>query len=424
MTELSWRGLLYDKTPGIENYIKEGPIILYIGFDPTADSLHIGNLIAIIVLFHFQKYGHKVLIIIGGVTAQIGDPSYRTKKRNIIYKTTLYNNIQYIEKQINDLFQNHEQSFKILNNHDWLNKISFFDFLMNIGRFITVNYMIAKESVKTRLINTITDGISFTEFTYQLFQGYDFLYLNEKYNCSLQIGGSDQWGNITTGIELIKRKTGKNVYGLTFPLITNSNGIKFGKTTNMQNIWLNSIKTKPYDFYQFWMNISDQQAEKLIKMYTLLPKYEIEEIIKMHKHDPSKRMIQQTLAKEVTILVHGKNKYQKISYISNKFFHDDMINILSKIDDQKFLSLFSDSPYCKINIAEIKNKISIIDLLVEKMKLFHSKNEARRALHENSILLNKKYINDKFMISIQDLIANRYMLLQYGKKRYFIIQVC
>lgn len=424
ISELSWRGLLYDKTPGIDEYIKKGPIILYIGFDPTADSLHIGNLIAIFVLFHFQLYGHKILIIIGGGTVKIGDPSYRDNKRNILNEKNIYKNIKGIKNQINFFFRERNNSIELLNNNDWLKNISFFDFLINIGRFITVNYMISKESVKTRLKNTNYDGMSFTEFNYQLFQGYDFLYLNEKKNCSIQIGGSDQWGNITTGIELIKRKTGKNVYGLTFPLITNSNGVKFGKTEKGNNIWLDSLKTKPYNFYQFWINISDLKAEKFIKMYTLLPKYEIKKIIEIHKKDPSKRLLQHSLAKEVTTLVHGKYKFKKIFILSNKLFSDDIFNILENLEEKKFLSIFGEGPYFEINIEELKKNFSIIDLLVEKTNILNSKNQARRALNEKSIMLNKKYINHNYIIGIKDIIYNYYILLQYGKKNHFIIKIC
>lgn len=423
ISELSWRGLLYDKTQGVDDYIKQGSVILYIGFDPTADSLHIGNLIAILVIFHFQKYKHKILIVIGGGTVKIGDPSYRKKKRTYLSEKNIYNNIKSIETQINFLFRKRKNSCKLLNNNDWLNNISFFDFLIKIGRFITVNYMISKESVKKRLKDTDNDGMSFTEFNYQLFQGYDFLYLNDKENCSLQIGGSDQWGNITTGIEIIKRKTGKTVHGLTFPLITNSNGIKFGKTQKGNNIWIDSLKTKPYDFYQFWINISDYDAEKFIKMYTLLSKYEIKKIIECHKKNPSKRLIQNALAKEVTTLVHGQSKYEKIFYISNIIFNDNIVNFLEKLDDKKFLFFFSENSYFNIRKEEFKKKFSIIDLLVEKTNIFNSKNEARRALNTKSILLNKKSINDNFIIEIKDFISDRYMVLQYGKKRHFIIKI-
>lgn len=424
ISELSWRGLLSDKTPGIDNYIKDKKITVYVGFDPTSDSLHIGNLIAILVLFHFQLYGHKILIIIGGGTVKIGDPSYRDKKRNILIETNICKNIQSIEKQINFFFRKRKNSFELLNNNDWLKNISFFDFLMNIGKFITVNYMISKESVKKRLKNKTYDGMSFTEFNYQLFQGYDFLYLNKEKNCYLQIGGSDQWGNITTGIEIIKRKTGKSVYGLTFPLITNSNGVKFGKTEKGNNIWLDELKTKPYDFYHFWINISDDKAEKFIKMYTLLTKNEIKKIIEIHKKDPSKRFIQHSLAKELTILVHGQYKYEKIVYLSKKLFSNNIINFLEKLDEKNFLSIFSESHYFNIKIEELKKNFSLIDLLVKKTNIFNSKNEARRALNEKSILVNKKYINNNFIIGIKDFISNHYMLLQYGKKHHFIIKIC
>lgn len=421
--ELYWRGLVHNKVPGIEYQLKKSPITLYVGFDPTSDSLHIGNLIPILIMTHFQYAGHKPLIIIGGSTGMIGDPSEKIFERNLLDQLTLQENIFNIKKQLSHFFNFESGSVQLLNNYDWIKKISFLDFTRDIGKHITVNYMTSKYSVKKRLKFKTREGMSFTEFTYQLLQAYDFLYLYQKKNCILQIGGSDQWGNITTGIELIKKKIGAEVYGFTFPLIIKSDGNKFGKSEAGGNIWLNPLRTSPYEFYQFWINISDREAEKLIKIYTFLSREEIEILIKTHRQKPYERLLQHRLAKEITNWVHGKETCKKVLTASQILFNKKTNEVLKTLNEETFLSIFEGVPQVYINKETLEKGLSIIKILVQK-KIFLSSNSAvRRAIKEKSILVNKEYINEDFILSIKDLIADRYLLLQYGKKKYFIIKV-
>lgn len=417
--ELSWRGLIYDKTPGLTKILAKNKIVLYVGFDPTYDSLHIGNLLVIIILIHFIKDGHKPLIIIGGATGIIGDPSYKNKERLSIKKNILNKNINNIKLQINKYLGNIE----ILNNFDWIKDINIIDFLLKIGKYININYMLSKESVKNRLKN-YHNSISFTEFSYQLFQGYDYFYLNKYKNCLLQIGGSDQWGNITTGINLIERKTGNKVYGLTFPLITKSDGSKFGKSESGVNIWLDTKYTSPYNFFQFWMNLSDIDAEKYIKIYTFIPKNEIYNLILLHKKKPSNRILQNRLAIELTNMVHGEKKANNILNISKLFFNKNFIENINHFDKKKFISFLNDMPQVKMEKKKLEKNILIIPFLVKITKIFKSNKEAYRFINQNSIFINKICINHNYILGLKDIIyLNKYFFLQIGKKKLFIVNI-
>ncbi|XME00839.1 MAG: tyrosine--tRNA ligase [Candidatus Karelsulcia muelleri] len=408
--EFLWRGLIHNTT--YSKKIKNEKITLYTGFDPTSKSLHIGNLVAIIMLIHFQRSGNKIISVIGGGTGMIGDPSGKNSERIIIKKESLQKNIKNIKKQLSFFLD-----FEILNNSEWLKKTLFIDFAKDIGKYFTINYMLSKDSIKKRISKK--NSISFTEFTYQLFQAYDFLYLYKKKNCSLQIGGSDQWGNITSGIELIRKKLGIKVNGLTFPLITKLDGSKFGKTEKGDNIWIDPNLTSPYEFYQFWINISDDQAKKYIKIYTFLKKEEIKEIIFFHEKNPNLKLIQKKIASEITIFVHGKKIFEKIKFISNILFKKE--KILTNISKNDIKSIYENIPHKNLFI-DINFKIPILDLLVNKSNFIKSKKEAIRHLKCNSILINKKIIKENFVLKKNDLISESYVLLQKGKKNFFMIQ--
>ncbi|XZQ53594.1 MAG: tyrosine--tRNA ligase [Candidatus Karelsulcia muelleri] len=408
--EFLWRGLIHNTT--YSKKIKNEKITLYTGFDPTSKSLHIGNLVAIIMLIHFQRSGNKIISVIGGGTGMIGDPSGKNSERIIIKKESLQKNIKNIKKQLSFFLD-----FEILNNSEWLKKTLFIDFAKDIGKYFTINYMLSKDSIKKRISKK--NSISFTEFTYQLLQAYDFLYLYKKKNCSLQIGGSDQWGNITSGIELIRKKLGIKVNGLTFPLITKLDGSKFGKTEKGDNIWIDPNLTSPYEFYQFWINISDDQAKKYIKIYTFLKKEEIKEIIFFHEKNPNLKLIQKKIASEITIFVHGKKIFEKIKFISNILFKKE--KILTNISKNDIKSIYENIPHKNLFI-DINFKIPILDLLVNKSNFIKSKKEAIRHLKCNSILINKKIIKENFVLKKNDLISESYVLLQKGKKNFFMIQ--
>ncbi|XZQ53848.1 MAG: tyrosine--tRNA ligase [Candidatus Karelsulcia muelleri] len=408
--EFLWRGLIHNTT--YSKKIKNEKITLYTGFDPTSKSLHIGNLVAIIMLIHFKRSGNKIISVIGGGTGMIGDPSGKNSERIIIKKESLQKNIKNIKKQLSFFLD-----FEILNNSEWLKKTLFIDFAKDIGKYFTINYMLSKDSIKKRISKK--NSISFTEFTYQLLQAYDFLYLYKKKNCSLQIGGSDQWGNITSGIELIRKKLGIKVNGLTFPLITKLDGSKFGKTEKGDNIWIDPNLTSPYEFYQFWINISDDQAKKYIKIYTFLKKEEIKEIIFFHEKNPNLKLIQKKIASEITIFVHGKKIFEKIKFISNILFKKE--KILTNISKNDIKSIYENIPHKNLFI-DINFKIPILDLLVNKSNFIKSKKEAIRHLKCNSILINKKIIKENFVLKKNDLISESYVLLQKGKKNFFMIQ--
>jgi tyrosyl-tRNA synthetase len=423
--ELKWRGLLFDITPETEKFLLERPEKGYIGFDPTADSMHIGSLVQIIILMHFQKAGHSPIILLGGATGMIGDPSGKSDERNLLDQKTLVKNCNGIKKQF-EKFLNFKKTIDnpaiLVNNYDWMKSYSLIDFSREIGKHLTVNYMMAKESVKKRLGSESKVGMSFTEFTYQLIQGYDFLHLYNSLDCKLQMGGSDQWGNITTGIELIRRKEGGKSYAITCPLIKKTDGSKFGKTEN-GNVWLDKSRTSPYEFYQFWLNTTDDDAMIYIKIFTFLTKKTIENKIKEHSETPHLRLLQKIIAEEVTTLVHGKEAYLKALEVSQILFGKSTDDALQKLDTQTFLEIFAGVPQAKIKRSLLDDGIDIVTVLTNETGFFNSKGEARRAINQNAISVNQSKVTLDYFIGIEDLIANQYILLQRGKKNYFVIKV-
>jgi tyrosyl-tRNA synthetase len=421
--ELRWRGMLYDIMPETENHLNEKKTSGYIGFDPTADSLHIGSLVQIMILMHFQKAGHTPIALVGGATGMIGDPSGKSTERNLLNEQTLNKNIQGIKSQLS-LFLDFDQSSKnpalLVNNFDWIKGYSLIDFSRDIGKHITVNYMMSKDSVKKRLGSESQVGMSFTEFTYQLLQGYDFLHLYKNFNCTLQMGGSDQWGNITTGTELVRRKANGKAYAITCPLITKADGTKFGKTEG-GNIWLDKERTSPYKFYQYWLNASDDDAENYIKIFTFLSREEIDFLIEEHKQAPHLRVLQNKIANEVTLLVHSEEDLNKAKKASQILFGKTTSEELKSLDKATFLDLFEGVPQANVSISILDSGIEIITALVGESSFLKSNGEARRALKENSISVNKTKINEEYIITNKDLINDRYVLLQRGKKTYFIL---
>ena len=421
VAELKWRNMIHTIMPGTEDELKKGMATAYVGIDPTADSLHIGHLVSIMILTHFQACGHRPLVVLGGATGMIGDPSFKSQERVLLTPETIQHNQECIRKQLEkflDFSEDKPNHAQILNNYDWMKGWSFIDFIREIGKHITVNYMMAKDSVKKR----IETGISFTEFSYQLMQGYDFLYLFENYDCKLQMGGSDQWGNITTGTELIRRTLDKEAYAITCPLITKADGKKFGKTEK-GNVWLDREKTSPYAFYQFWLNLSDEDAARFIRIFTLKSEEEILELEKQHAADPSQRILQKALAKDITIKVHSEEDYNAAIEASQILFGKGTTETLKKLDEQTFLSVFDGVPQFKISKADIENGIGIIDLLAEKTQVLASKGEVRRALKENSLSINKEKIKEEYIANSSCLLNNKYILVQKGKKNYYIIVV-
>ncbi len=424
--ELKWRGMLHDIMPGTEEQLAKELTAAYIGFDPTADSLHIGSLVQIILLMHFQKHGHKPIALIGGATGMIGDPSGKSAERNLLNEETLSKNIAGVKAQLErflDFSSDNKTAAELVNNYDWMKNLSFLDFARDVGKHITVNYMMSKESVKKRLSVESKEGMSFTEFTYQLVQGYDFLHLYKEKNCMLQIGGSDQWGNITTGTELVRRIAKGKVYALTCPLITKADGTKFGKTEG-GNIWLDSKRTSPYKFYQYWFNSSDADAEKYIKIFTFLDKKTIKNLIAEHKETPHLRLLQKTIGEEVTIMTHGKEAYENALQASSILFGKATASALKDLDEQTFLDVFEGVPQAEVSKADLENGLDIITALNEKSGFLKSNGEARRALKENSISVNKEKIQgEETQLSKNDLIADKYILLQRGKKNYFLLKI-
>jgi len=422
--ELRWRGLLYDVMPGTEEQLQKELTTAYIGFDPTADSLHIGSLVQIMLLMHFQKAGHKPIALVGGATGMIGDPSGKSAERNLLDEATLQKNIDGIKSQLErflDFSDTSTNGAEMVNNYDWMKKFSLIDFIRDIGKHLTVNYMMAKDSVKKRLSSESSEGMSFTEFTYQLFQGYDFLHLFVEKNCKLQLGGSDQWGNITTGTELIRRKVQGKAYAVTSPLVTKADGTKFGKTEG-GNVWLDAQRTSPYKFYQYWINASDIDAEKYCKIFTFLDEQTINNIIKEHKEAPHLRILQKTVANEVTAMVHGKGALENAIKASTILFGKSTSDDLKGLDEQTFLDVFEGVPQAEITKNELENGIDIISALNEKSGFLKSNGEARRALKENSISINKEKIKEDYQLSNLDLISNKYILMQRGKKNYFLLK--
>ncbi|MEN8121072.1 MAG: tyrosine--tRNA ligase [Bacteroidota bacterium] len=426
--ELKWRGMLQDIMPGTEELLEKELTSTYVGIDPTADSLHIGHLVGVMMLRLFQRSGHKPIALIGGATGMIGDPSGKSKERNLLDEKSLRHNQESIKKQLEkfiDFSGNSKTSAEMVNNYDWMKEFSFLDFIRDIGKSITVNYMIAKDSVKSRMNrdgnNEDAEGLSFTEFTYQLVQGYDFLHLYENNNCKLQMGGSDQWGNITTGTELIRRKAGGKAFALTWPLLTKADGGKFGKTES-GNIWLDPKRTSPYHFYQFWLNASDEDAEKFLKIFTLISKEEISRMIDEHKEAPHLRVLQKRLAKELTVMTHSEEEYEKAIDASAILFGKGTKETLSKLDSETLLAVFEGVPQFTVKKDELTAGIPILDLLAEKTKVFPSKGEMRRLMKDNGLSINQeKEQNTEKVINSNDLINNKFILVRKGKKKYSLI---
>ena len=429
VAELQWRGLIHDKMPGTEAQLLAEPTTTYIGFDPTSDSLHIGSLVPIILLVHLKNFGHRPIALIGGATGMIGDPSGKSDERNLLDETTLNHNVAGIKRILSrflDFDSTSENAPILVNNYDWMKSFSFIDFAREVGKRITVNYMMAKDSVKKR-IAAEGDGMSFTEFTYQLIQGYDFYHLHKHYGCVLQMGGSDQWGNITTGTELVRRLNAESTdaakaFALTCPLITKADGSKFGKSES-GNIWLDVDKTSVYKFYQFWLNTTDIDAEKYIKIFTFLDQETIINLISEHQTAPHLRILQKTLAQEVTVFVHSQEALNKAIIASNVLFGNASKADLENLDANTFLDLFDGVPQAEITLSDLKNGINIVDVLNEKTGFFKSNGEARRALTANSIAVNKEKISEIFILTDNDLINNQFVLLQSGKKNYFLVRV-
>ena len=422
--ELTWRGMIHTMMPGTDEQLKKEMTTAYLGIDPTADSLHIGHLCGVMMLRHFQRCGHKPIALVGGATGMIGDPSGKSAERNLLDESTLRHNQEAIKKQLGrflDFESDAPNRAELVNNYDWMKDVSFLDFAREIGKHITVNYMMAKDSVQKRLNGEARDGLSFTEFTYQLLQGFDFLHLYQDKNCKLQLGGSDQWGNITTGSELIRRKLGGEVFALTCPLITKADGGKFGKTES-GNIWLDAKYTSPYKFYQFWLNVSDADAEKYLKIFTFLTKEEIEALAAEHAADPGQRPMQKRLAKEVTEMVHGEEAYNAAVEASRILFSNDTRDALMRLDEATLLDLFEGVPRFNISREELEAGIPALDFLSVKTSVFPSKGEARKMVQGGGVSINKAKLTDPAAtIGADSLIGGKYILAQRGKKNYYLI---
>ena len=423
--ELSWRGMIHDMMPGLEEQLKKELTTAYVGIDPTADSIHIGHLVGVMMLKHFQVAGHKPIVLVGGATGMIGDPSGKSIERNPLDEPTLRHNQECLKNQLSrflDFESDAPNAAEMVNNYDWMSTFSFLDFIRDIGKHITVNYMMAKDSVKKRFDpESGAAGMSFTEFTYQLVQGTDFLHLFQTKKCKLQMGGSDQWGNITTGTELIRRKLGGEAWALTCPLIKKADGTKFGKTES-GNVWLDAERTSPYKFYQFWLNTSDEDAEKYIKIFTLLTQEEIEQLIKEQQEAPHLRPLQKRLAKEVTCMVHSEEAYNTAVEASEILFGKGTEDTLRKLDEATFLSVFEGVPQFAVDKAELETGINIVDLLAEKSAVFPSKGEARRTIAGGGVAMNKAKIESPdTLVSAKELINGKYLLVQKGKKNYFLL---
>ena len=422
--ELKWRGMIHDIMPGTEEELMKGPSAAYVGIDPTGDSLHIGHLVSIMILKHFQSCGHKPYALVGGATGMIGDPSMKSQERNLLDEKTLAHNVECIKSQLSrflDFNSDAPNKAELVNNYDWMKDYTFINFTRDIGKLITVNYMKSKDSVKKRLSRDSSEGMSFTEFTYQLLQGYDFLYLYKHYGVKLQLGGADQWGNITTGTELIRRTGQGEAFALTCPLITKADGGKFGKTEK-GNIWLDAERTSPYQFYQFWLNVSDVEAERYIKIFTMLDRQTIESAIAAHKECPEKRELQKLLAKEVTVMVHGEKEYETAVKASQMLFGKATTEDLRALDEKTFLAVFDGVPTHTIDRSKLP--LGILDALAVETDIFPSKGEARKMIQQNGFSLNKEKMNDIARnLTEEDIIDGKYILVQKGKKDYHIIIV-
>ena len=423
--ELKWRGMIHDIMPGLEDYLRDEMRSAYIGFDPTSDSLHIGHLVPIMLLAHFQKAGHRPIALVGGATGMIGDPSGKSVERNLLDEETIKSNQKIIKDQLAhflDFSKSNNNAALILNNLDWMKGLTFLDFTRDVGKHMTVNYMMSKDSVKNRISGEQSEGMSFTEFSYQLVQGYDFLYLHKNYDCSIQMGGSDQWGNITSGTELIRRMDNGKGYALTCPLITKSDGSKFGKTQE-GNIWLDANKTSVYKFYQYWLNTSDEDAKNYIKIFTFLDKKEIDILISEHQKDPHLRILQKALSKEMTSTVHSKEAYDNAFKASNILFSNNFKKDIEQLNESIFLEIFEGVPQYEISSSIFGKGLDMISALSNETNFLKSNSEARRALKENSISVNKIKVNEDYIIDNKDLISNKYIILNKGKKNTYIIKV-
>ena len=422
--ELKWRGMLHDIMPGTEEQLQKEMTSAYIGFDPTSDSLHVGSFAQIMLLKRFQMAGHKPIVLVGGATGMIGDPSGKSQERNLLTEDILNKNLEGIKKQLMKFldFENGENKAEMVNNYDWMKEQSFIEFIRDVGKHITVNYMMAKDSVKKRVGEDSKTGMSFTEFSYQLVQGYDFYWLYKNKNCKLQMGGSDQWGNITTGTELIRRKERGEAFALTIPLVTKADGGKFGKTEE-GNIWLDPNYTSPYKFYQFWLNISDEDAEKYIKIFTLLNKDEIDSLIEKHREEPHMRSLQHRLAKELTVMVHSENDYNTAVAASKILFGKATTEELKTLDEKTFLSVFEGVPMFDVEKSKIEAGINVLELLAEETQVFPSKGELRRTIKGGGASINKEKIqSEEITIDSERLLNEKYILVQKGKKNYFLIR--
>ncbi|HEX8269968.1 MAG TPA: tyrosine--tRNA ligase [Flavobacterium sp.] len=429
--ELKWRGLYHDSMPGTEEQLLKEATTAYIGFDPTADSLHIGSMVQIILLVHLKNFGHRPIALVGGATGMIGDPSGKSDERNLLNEETLAKNVSGIKSVLSrflDFTSEGENAPLMVNNYDWMKEFSFIDFARDVGKRITVNYMMAKDSVKKRLSGEVGEGMSFTEFTYQLIQGYDFYHLHKHYNCVLQMGGSDQWGNITTGTELVRRMNADGssesakAFALTTPLITKADASKFGKSEG-GNIWLDADKTSVYKFYQFWLNSTDVDAEKYIKIFTFLDRETIDGLISEHAEAPHLRVLQRRLSQEITVFVHGRAELENAVKASTILFGNSSAEDLKTLDKATFLDIFDGVPQASVSRSDIENGIDIVSVLNEKTGFLKSNGEARRALAENSIAVNKEKVTEEFKLTTDSLINEQFVLLQRGKKNYFVVRV-
>ncbi len=423
--ELSWRGMIHDVMPGTEEHLLEGLRSAYVGIDPTADSLHIGHLVGVMMLKHFQEAGHRPVALVGGATGMIGDPSGKSNERNLLTEATLLHNQNALKGQLSkflDFESDADNAAILVNNYDWMKNFSFLEFIRDVGKHITVNYMMSKDSVKKRLSSDASEGMSFTEFTYQLVQGYDFLHLFRELDCTLQMGGSDQWGNITTGTELIRRIGDGKGYALTCPLITKADGTKFGKTES-GNIWLDPERTSPYKFYQYWLNTSDEDAERFIKIFTFLSKKEIEDLVSEHKQAPHLRQLQRKLAEEITVMVHSQEEYDNAVKASEVLFGKSTAQDLKSLNEATFLDVFEGVPQATVSREDVEGGLDMIAALSAKTDFLKSNGEARRALKENSIAVNKEKVSEDYMITADDLLNNKYVIINKGKRNTYIIRV-
>ena len=422
--ELTWRGMIHTVMPGTEEQLMKEQTAGYVGIDPTADSLHIGHLVSVMILKHFQNCGHKPYVLVGGATGMIGDPSMKNAERNLLSAETLRHNQEAIKKQLSrflDFNSDRPNAAVMVNNYDWMKDYLFLDFIRDIGKHITVNYMMSKDSVQKRLSGEAREGLSFTEFSYQLIQGYDFLYLNKHENCKLQMGGSDQWGNITTGAELIRRTNGGEVFALTCPLVTKADGTKFGKTEK-GNVWLDRRYTSPYAFYQFWLNVADEDAKRYIRIFTTLDKEEIDSLIARHDEDPGQRILQKRLAEEITVMVHSREDYDMAVEASNILFGKATKESLAKLDEQTLLEVFAGVPQFEISRDALAAGVKAVDLTAEMTQCFPSKGEMRKMVQGGGVSLNKEKLTafDR-VVTTDDLLDGKYLLVQRGKKNYFLL---